>query len=213
MPVIVITDNTTGGTHAGSDDVFISESTPTANKDTDNTEVHAYTSGSRSNTLLRFTLPAVLTGATINSATLSLYVADKTLSYQVDVHRCLRAWVEGSATWNTYDGTNNWATGGATGSGDMNASATAGVTVSASVNFYQDFDGLAADVQAWADGTPNNGWLLKRNNYTAYDFHYVVFRRSEGTDGGRPILTVDYTPGGGGGGSTLLRKLNHFLRA
>lgn len=214
MPVIFITDNSTGGTHSGTEDTYLREQAPTANQDaTDGLEVHAFGSSNRANGLIRFTLPAVLTGATINSATLSLKVKDKTTTYTVDAHRCLQAWTEGGATWNKYDGTTDWATAGGTGGADMTASATASVSVAASVNFYQDFAGLTADVQAWASGAANHGWLLKRNNYTAHDSHYIVFFRSEGTDGSRPILTVDYTEGGGGGGSTLLRKLNHFLRA
>jgi hypothetical protein len=203
VPTVTITENSSGGTHSGTEDVYLREQSPTANQDSQELNVFSYASGDRGNLVIRFTLPAVLAGATINSATLTLRVIDKTTTKTIDVHRCLRAWTETGATWNTYDGSNSWATAGGTGSGDMNASATASVSATAGVGFDQDFTGLAADVQAWVGGAANHGWLLKRNDYTAYDGHYITFRRSEGTDGQRPILTIDYTAGGGGGSAAL----------
>ncbi len=197
MPTITITENSTGGTHSGTEDTYLREASPTANQDSQQINVFSYLVGDRGNGLIRFTLPGVLAGATINSATLSLFITDRTTIKTVDVHRVLRAWTETGATWNTYDGTNNWGTAGGTNAADISA-ATASTVVSELSLIYQDFTGLAADVQAWVDGAANNGWLLKRNDYTAYDGNFFVFQRSEGTDGQRPKLVIDYTAGSGG---------------
>ena len=216
MPVITITQNTTGGTHSGTEDTFVRQTVPTTNGDsTDYLLVSSEGASDRGNTLIRFTMPGVLSGATINSVTLKLYVQGFTTFKTLGVHRCLRAWTETGATWNKFDGSADWATAGGTGTGDIEATASASVLMSASTSFYQDFTsaGLAADVAAWAGGTANNGWLIKRNDYTAGDGHWAIYNRSEGTDATRPQLVIDYTAGGGGGGSTLLAKLNHFLRA
>ena len=112
MPTITITENSTGGTHSGTEDTYLREASPTANQDSQQINVYSYAVGDRGNGVIRFTLPGVLAGATINSATLSLCITDRTANKTVDVHRVLRAWTETGATWNTYDGTNNWGTAG-----------------------------------------------------------------------------------------------------
>jgi trimeric autotransporter adhesin len=95
-------------------------------------------------------------GATIQSATLSLY-KNTGAATTYGAYRLLKAWNETQATWTKATSTVNWSTAGATGSGtDRNATAdgSASTTTAAGwLNFT-----VTAGVTAMA--TTNNGWRL-----------------------------------------------------
>ncbi len=112
--------------------------------------------------LLRFDLSGLAPGASVESAQLELYLHQNTGDpATVEVHRMVRDWVEGTgtansgATWQEYDGLNNWTTPG----GDY--AATALDSYSASSVGWKSLDVLAA-VQGWVDGAyPNQGLILR----------------------------------------------------
>lgn len=196
MPTIVISDNTTADFN-GSEDTQIRESDPTGNYSSETRiEAQRYSAGAYRSTLIKFSgLSNIPAGSTINSATLSIYIVESSASdasYQIGAYRLLRNWVEAEATWNSYSTGNDWATPGATGSGDCSASAGGTVVVGTSATTYQDITGLAADVQAMIDGA-NYGWLLRKDGGGTNDLSYRSFSSELDSNGQRPKLTVDYT--------------------
>jgi len=82
----------------------------------DNLNVRYDSSNYSYNTLMHFTLPAEPTGGGVFSK-ISLWLKQKnSLSYSnqyIEVHELTQtAWTEAGATWNKYDGTNNWISAG-----------------------------------------------------------------------------------------------------
>lgn len=199
MPTVLISNNT-GADFSGTEDVKIRSITPTSNYGT-HVEINAHNNSVPSdveNFLIRFTGLSNITGpVVVSSCTLELYLTLNFLSAQnADLFRQLRTWTESGATWNTYDGTNNWATAGGTGSGDIAASASATTLINATVGYYAFSSAqLASDVQNIINGVAsNNGWLGTPNGANLG----AVFASSDGTDGQRPKLTFTYTASGGG---------------
>lgn len=154
---------------------------------------------------------SVPAGATINSATLSLW-ANRTVSSSrlFSIHRVTAAWGEGlsdsgdpggggvaaeagDASWNyrIYN-TDLWDTPG----GDFVATASASDTVDGRNEFavFGPTSGMTADVQAWRDGSaPNNGWVLIGDESTLTTAFRFDSRESL-TASQRPTLTIDFSP-------------------
>ena len=103
-------------------DTYIADDAPTTNHGTENGLYGGEWNGGAqvARTLLKSDLSSIPTSATVLSATLSLWVAadyaDNTRTYRV--FRQKRAWTEAGATWNKYDGTNDWQTAGGFGAND-----------------------------------------------------------------------------------------------
>jgi hypothetical protein len=203
MTTIVISDNTTGADFSGTDDCDLQQTSEATNNGTDATFwSHHYDTDNHRNGLIRFTMPGVLAGTTIISATLSLWLNSGDGDQTHDVYRCLQAWVEAQATWALISTGNAWNAAGAAGSAvDIAAGPTASIAVTnTNIGAYFDITGLGADVAAWVAGTTNNGWLIRRQDYSPSPptnrFRYSEFASSEGTDGHRPKLTINYTSAG-----------------
>jgi hypothetical protein len=210
MVTKVFGDNTTGVDYTGTDDVYIDLATPTTNKSGDAfLVIQTNNGGSRAESLVRFTgLSNIPAGSTVTAVQLDFYQYDQSGgTYTAELYQCLRNWTEAGATWNTYDGTNSWATAGGTGAGDIGASTLQTVNTTTVIGGTVSFltsAALVAAVQAWVDGAANNGFFIKRDNMGADDGSYKAWRASEGTDGQRPKLTVTYTAGAAvTGGFTL----------
>ncbi|MCP3918152.1 MAG: DNRLRE domain-containing protein [bacterium] len=166
--------------------------------------------------LLRFDVTAIPAGSTINSVTLSLEM-NMTISGDqvVDLHRAIVPWGEGAsdpggqegggtaavagdATWiHTFSGGCIWSTAG----GDFAPSASGSGTVGLVPGPYTFTGaGLAADVQAWIDGTlPNHGWLLKHTDEVNAASAKRFASRQHPTMSVHPRITVDFTTGPGCG--------------
>lgn len=215
MPVDIISNNT-GAAYSGTDDCDLQSGSSTANNGSDTTFwAHSFALANYRIGLLRFAIPGAMAGGTVNSAVLRLWVNDNLATRTYELHKMLRNWVESQASWDLWSTGNPWATLGALGTADRSATVSSSRSIANSdIGGYITFSGagLAADVQSWIDSGGVHGWNVVRDVYDAGDTSYVQFVSSEGTDGRRPELEIDWTPSGGGG-STLLRKLNHFLRA
>ena len=151
--------------------------------------------------LLDFDLSCIPAGATINSATMSLYQMGQgdSSSPTLDAHYLTGDWSEGTgsgsvtgdgATWNTYDGSSNWASPG----GDFNTVASASAVAPGATGVWVDWD-LATLTQDWADGTIDNfGVLIKQDLENPagsdakefYSSEYVADRTL------RPRLTIEW---------------------
>ena len=120
-------------------------------------------------------------GATINSATLTVYVTDiVSPSDHVYLHRMLTAWSEAS-TWNSL-------TGGIQ-TNDVEAMSTADADMGMGNVGFRSFTVTAA-VQAWADGAANHGWAILSDTTDGWAFN----SSEHGTVSQRPYLTVSFTP-------------------
>jgi hypothetical protein len=167
--------------------------------------------------LLEFDLSSIPAGATVNSATLTLFVDQVTVvnpgPVSVELHRSLGDWGEGTsnagvnsgmgvpattndATWiHTRFNTAFWTTAG----GDFAPDVSAATTVSGVGSYSWSSAGLVADVQSWMSGTsPNFGWEVLGGEHASGTAKRIVSR--EGAIASQqPVLAVDYTvpaPGG-----------------
>lgn len=170
--------------------------------------------------LVRFNLGIIPAGATVTSATLTMYMS-RTIngSQAVTVHRTLADWGEGTsnaggnegngagatpgdATWvNRFFGTTNfWNTAG----GDFVAGASSTTSVSGTGSYSWTGAGLVADVQAWVDDPSSNfGWLIKGNEAT-FPTAKRFDSRENSNGSRRPVLSVTYTPPAGPVGACCL---------
>jgi RHS repeat-associated protein len=116
---------------------------------------------------LKFDLSAVPKGANVEYGYMAMYMRSKTTSAGKDlaVYRMTRDWTS-AASWNRYDGTNNWTTAG----GDFDGSrwwdkSQLGTAPAGSYYFF----GLSELLQGWVDGKfANQGLIVKdlQNNTT-----------------------------------------------
>ncbi len=160
-------------------DAYVSSSAPTTNYGASSTlYVGSISSGQIGRTLVRFDLPAMLGGATVQAASLELYrVSGSTSppSISLGVYRILQAWGETSVTW-------------------ANQPAHTSIDkinpVGSAQAYYQwDVTGL---VQDWLDGAyPNYGLMLQAEPETTLGWRGFSSREA-GVN--RPRLVITYSP-------------------
>lgn len=196
---ITIGQNSTN-TYGGMQDIYINSDEPTVNHSAAaDVQVYNYLPGVNANALYRCTgLSNLPSNTTIINVTLNLYLTNADGGGIVDAiefHRCLRAWIYGGGTWNTFDGTNNWgAPGGLNTTTDIASTVAMTADVINVPGVWYQWSGvqLAADFQGFVDGSlVNNGHLGYRSN-GAGDRNYRTFVKSTGADGFRPYFTVSY---------------------
>lgn len=184
LPAVTFQQRVAG--YAGTADTFLDVENPT---DPHGDEDNLYAEGGAENLqgLLRFdnlvgSGPGQIPpGATITSASLQVYTTNTADRTQVRFHRMLVPWTENS-TWASLR--NGVQLDG------VEAVAVADVTYGGTATDKErTVTGLAAAVQAWADGAPNRGWVIVSNN-AKWGFH-----ASEKNDDKAPRLVVSYTLG------------------
>ncbi|MFZ1594459.1 MAG: DNRLRE domain-containing protein, partial [Anaerolineae bacterium] len=146
--------------------------------------------------LLLFDVNGIPVGATINAATLKVYVStNKTLTTS-EIHRMVTAWTEGTdatngAQWNDPNGTGTagtWAAG-AFGTADYNATTVGAITPSTKLFKTADVKSL---VLGWQTGAfANNGLVLLTTGTATGDAAYAS--RENGTVANRPVINVTWT--------------------
>lgn len=198
--------------YAGTEDVKLVESTPSYNFGgvTDMAVRSVGTSSGWYTSLVKFDVSEIPAGATIQSATLSLYNYSKgSGTARINAYRMKREWVEGNGdgTWNygRYSGatyscydrnlteTFTWdsrpdGAAGARGTGDAESTYAASANWT-DANAWVDLD-VVTDVQAWIDGDVNNGWTLREATYNIVPAFYSS--EYSGDTALRPKLTVTY---------------------
>ncbi|WP_437939334.1 DNRLRE domain-containing protein [Sorangium sp. So ce341] len=154
-------------------------------------------SGVDKSCLLKWTLSGIPAGSTVQSASITLQVTDGS-SNTYNVYEVKRSWDEAQVTWNNATSTTAWATAGALGSTDR-GSLVGSVTGSAGARTITLNAAGVALVQAWVDGTSNNGVVIASSSNT----DGIDFASSEhATAAQRPKLTITYGTSSGTGSST-----------
>lgn len=152
--------------------------------------------------LIQFDLSSIPADSVINSAVLTLTYSfagntDATNNRTMRVYRMLRAWEETTCTWNTYDGTNNWGTAGASNTTTDREASDIGSVACATTDAQfatKDVTLTASAIQEMITGGAftNNGFLLQMDTET--DDLYLFCTSNNATASRRPKLVVDYTP-------------------
>lgn len=158
--------------------------------------------GANGSILIEFDLSSIPLGSTVYSAELSLYETARSTTTSISAYRILRDWNEGNKNgtaaessevdWVHYNhDSGTWTTPGARGSTTDRAAAASATdaTFDATVNHFHSWSGagMVADVQAWVDGTENNGWVLYG------DGAYSRLKTSDdAAAASRPKLTITY---------------------
>lgn len=128
-----------------------------------------------------------LDAASIESATLGVYVHNRTISGTVNVYKLTRNdWVESEANWNRYKSLSNWSTAG----GDYVTSSPSGAsgTPPAANNWWtRDVTAIVSD--ALTNSVQANFILVG-----AYQTNYSFRTKEDSTESTRPYLNVTYTP-------------------
>lgn len=203
MPTVRIGLNTADDAGGGCVDTQLDQGAATTNYGSATyLKIEKYGAADHIHALVGFPdLSSIPSGATITSATLTLTRVGGSADGQthtLTVTRMLRNWVEAQATWNVWATASNWTTGGAASDGsdhENDLSATISVTDAAGACTSGD---LSTIVQGWLDSDFSNyGFRIERTDGAA-DSEWRQFASSEGTDGQRPYLEIDYTEGGGG---------------
>ncbi|WP_437725896.1 DNRLRE domain-containing protein [Sorangium sp. So ce861] len=154
-------------------------------------------SGVDKSCLLKWTLSGIPAGSTVQSASITLQVTDGSSS-TYNAYEVKRSWSESQVTWNNATSTTAWATAGAMGSTDR-GSLVGSVTGSAGSRTITLNAAGVALVQAWVDGTSNNGIVIASSSNT----DGIDFASSEhATAAQRPKLTITYGASSGTGSTT-----------
>ena len=165
------------GTYGTVADAYIWASSPDYTGNWENLYTGNVGSG-RKRTLLHFDLSFVPTGATVDSATFSLYRLDAAGNRTVNLYRITAAWVESSVTWNNFGGYDptilaSFAAGGV---GWKSADVTA----------------LA---QGWVSSSYQNHGLLLDDPTTVADEYETYYASEYSTIALRPKLSLCYHTG------------------
>lgn len=142
--------------------------------------------------ILKFIFSDIPSGATITSATLSVYyrgrLGDPTGRTYWAYRTTQTDWTEMGVTWNSYDGTNNWLTAG----GDYTL--TDGSSITLPENFgWVDWD-VTNQVQYDLDNANKTADFLIVDNTTGVDYQWSFWSRDYAIDPTlRPKLQIEWT--------------------
>jgi hypothetical protein len=170
-------------TALASADSWISAWAPTSNAGT-SFEMYVR-SGNTYKALVRIILPSSVVGKHIRTATLRVWVSGRsnagtgTLAARV----LRRAWGETTVTWNV-----PWGLPGALAASDADAIAVGSTPLNAT-GLWVDVDVTPA-VQAWADGTANNGLLLTYESQGSTEY-VLASNRAVSKE---PRIVISYDP-------------------
>ena len=137
-------------------------------------------------------------GSTIDAATLSLYVWNEGVAPAGrKIFRLTNtSWTEGGATWDTYDGVNNWAGGGSFSTSDFTTDDVATTVTDGTDGISVDWN-VQAQVQAALDSVSGVYHFVGTDGTgSGYTDTIQVRTKEHGTAAQRPKLDITFTPGG-----------------
>ncbi len=165
------------------------------------TQMYFRASGSNDeHPIIKFDVSSVPSGATVVSATLSIYISSiggTDANKRTDWYEVLRNWVESEVTWNIYSTGNNWTTGGADGidtdrTDESVAYIADGAHVAGQFNDWVFNSTGIALVQQWVDGGDNYG-IVGRQTEGNNDKTIDLYTSDHTTANQRPKLTIVYS--------------------
>ena len=177
-------------------DTFHSRNNPDTNYGTNALLRIGAEAGSATSGHLKFSgLSSILPTAIINSATLTLYCSAYGINSALNIHGCLKDWVEAQATANIYATGLGWAAQCGLGSGtDRDASAAGSLTIAGTG--AQDITIATSIIQDWVTGARANYGFLMYQTYVANNVYNDFVSSSGATASQRPKLVIEYTLGG-----------------
>jgi hypothetical protein len=180
---VVLQDGLDG--YDGVEDVFLREAAPTTNYGAD-VELRAFkAAGADRVFLVRFDLSSIASGAIVSNAVVELNLCNRYGSGNLHFGVMNASWTEMGATWNTSNGSAAWPGGGAAANAGEFSSIAQPAQGWVSIN-------VTAEVQAWVDSTPNNGFFVWADG----DIQDRFWSSEYAVDAAlRPKLTVTYTAG------------------
>jgi hypothetical protein len=150
-PVVIDPTVKIAPTPSESQDAMILQESPTANFDGNGRLSVGTTNAGIARSLVKFPLGTIPNGTTIASAQLQLHYdethTNNDHAVTIEAHRMTLAWSETTVTWNS----------GNAGVGELGSTQVKPVD---SGSAWHTFD-VKAIVQAWLNGTANNGFMLK----------------------------------------------------
>lgn len=161
--------------------------------------------------IMRFDVSAIPAGSKIIEASVQVSVTrsppQPPQNVPFELHRCNQAWGEGGssasggsgapsqiddATWfHSFYPDSDWSTPG----GDFEAVQSGSVLINSNGNYVFTGAGLAADVQSWADGAENHGWIMTADVSEPRTVRQFASRESS-VASARPTLVVVFEEGG-----------------
>lgn len=188
---------TTYSSQAASADTYLGDDAPTTNHGTEVAVYGGEWNGGAQVTrgLFKFDISSVPAAVIVQSATLSLWTvvdyATNTRTYRI--FRQLRAWTEAGATWNKYDGTNNWATAGGFGATDCEQTDIGSVSIAndTAVDTEIQWALTASAITEMVSGAfTNNGFFVKAD--TEANDMWGFYSSEHETTAQRPKLVIEY---------------------
>lgn len=180
-------------------DNFLNSAAPTTNYGTGTTmnigELNSSAQVARA--LIKFDLSSLPPTSVVATATLCMTIAGdySDAARTMRVYRQLKAWTEAGATWNKYDGSNNWTTAGGFDAADCEQTDIGSIALTQSESGEKSISLTPSKVQEWISGAlANNGMLIKMDgeNNDAYSWH----TSDSATANARPKLVIEYYAGG-----------------
>lgn len=164
-------------------DSYVSELLPVLNFGSDpNLDVRSSVLDNK-RTFVRFALTgcAIPPNALVTSASLNLFMFTAPgTSAALEARNVSASWTETGITWLNQPAVAATAT----------SSAATGTTPNVTLSWN-----VTADVQAFVDGTPNNGWRIHDQTESSLTTREAQFRSAEfGTASQQPILSITYFP-------------------
>ena len=190
---IVLQDGLNG--YSGTQDTYLYYYYPSFNFGSADELVSGEGGGGSYNMLVRYAIfqsegGAIPEGATINSATLSLY---KLSPYDeiFQAYRVLKDWHEMESSWDNANATTVWSINGAFGSDTDNIARADGQAAVGWNPGWLEID-VTSGLQAMSNGDPNYGWHIVGlgTNTNALRFHSREYQSDPTL---RPKLTIVYT--------------------
>ena len=134
-------------------------------------------------------------GATINSATLEVFVQDSSnASMQMSLYRMLTNWDESTATWNFFGGSTGGIGGVQASEGESSDLPPDAVLLDSKITPNSATAGIfdvTKSLEYWAAGANNFGWLIESAATNGWDF-----RTNNSDVASRPLLIIDFTCAG-----------------
>ncbi len=143
--------------------------------------------------LLRFDLGSMPLGSTINQAILRLYAynRDKARTFDLEVYRLLRLWVDTEANWDQAFLGNPWGVPGANDTVTDRQADPVAVQAIPTLNVWYEFD-ITELVRDWtANPQTNDGVLLRGFGQLSLVYHFASSNHP--IISLRPQLVIDYT--------------------